>query len=344
MDLKYSKWKWQNDQSFNFNISFLDFKLKYSGETCLQERVIINSTGNITVGKYCGRRYPWSVFTSHALITLEFYTFDSFRSYFMLQYQINNYNLTSSMLTQKHCIEFNSIESNCSVLPYSSISNYKLMSENYYNWNIFVSKMFKLSVQLTKAPNKKGTFYFYDGPNFHSIEYDATIVRAFTSSSFQVSVLYQGQYSDIEMKFISYIFKNVVKNYNKYVANDKFEISSRHLECSQKSIILCAFSVIVPRDFYVNITLLSLNYNGPNIEYCKYGGLSIYDYVRNAMKEVFLICDNWFPVSSNYQPDRIIITNKNNIFVVFYSYQPFSDIDIQMIIEPTVCQGVHVQR
>ena len=41
---KYSKWMWNIHDAFNLNISFTHFNLIYSGETCLQERVAINST------------------------------------------------------------------------------------------------------------------------------------------------------------------------------------------------------------------------------------------------------------------------------------------------------------
>ena len=132
----------------------------------------------------------------------------------------------------------------------------------------------------------------------------------FTSSSFQVSVIYQGDYSNIEMKFNTYIFKKALKNYGKYLVKDKFEISSRHLECANKSIVLCPFNIQVPRHSNINVSLLSLKYNGPNVGYCKYGGLAIYDYVRNTMKEVFLQCDNWFAMSSNDQFNKVIISNK----------------------------------
>ena len=75
--------------TFNLNISFIFFDLKYSGEACLEERVVINSKKNENIGKYCGRRYQWSVFASLP-ITLEFHTFDLSLSKFVLQYQITS--------------------------------------------------------------------------------------------------------------------------------------------------------------------------------------------------------------------------------------------------------------
>ena len=166
----------------------------------------------------------------------------------------------------------------------------------------------------------------------------------FTSSSFEVSVIYQGDYSNIEIKFNSYIFIKTMMNYRKYSVKNKSKISSRHLECANKSIVLCPFNIHVPRHSYINVSLLSLNYNGPDVGYCKYGGLAIYDYVGNTMKEEFLQCDNWLAMSSNDQFNKVVISNKWNIFLIFYSYEPYSDIDIQMIIQPTACQGIHIQR
>ena len=54
---KYSSWKWKTTDDFNLNMSFVFFHLKYSGEACLQERVIINSTRHGNIGRYSGRRH-----------------------------------------------------------------------------------------------------------------------------------------------------------------------------------------------------------------------------------------------------------------------------------------------
>ena len=344
VELKYSEWEWKIDNSFNLNISFIDFELKYSGEKYLQERVTITSAGDITVGKYCGRRYYWSVFASPAPITLYFYTYDSSRAYFLLHYQLSDCIMTNSMLMQKHHNVIGIITSNSSFLTCSVIQKYTLMNDNYYSWNILALKRHKLSIQSTRDTASKGILYLYDGPDFHNHQYDMTTMKTFTSSTFQVSVLFQDFYNNIEMKFKSLIFVEGIQNYKKYTVKDKLEWSSRNLKCAKESVVLCAFNIHVPRYFYINVTLLSLIYNGPDVGHCKYGGLSVYDYVRNTMKEVVQTCNSMFPLSSNYLHSRVVISNKNNIFLIFYSYLPYSEIDMEMIIEPTTCQGVHVQR
>ena len=170
------------------------------------------------------------------------------------------------MIIRKNYNEFHFNESSPSVSPYSVIYNYNVRNDNYYNWNIFVFKMLKLIVQLTKDPNMKGLIYIYDGPNFRSGQHNANTVTTFISNSFQVSILYQGHYSNVELKFNSYFFKKTVRNYNNYFINDTFEMKSRHLKCTNQSIVICAFNFYVPKNSYINITVLYLNYKGSNVE------------------------------------------------------------------------------
>ena len=89
--------------AFFLNISFFTFDLKYSGEAGLQERVIVNSRGNNIIGRYCGRRYQWSVFASSSPVTLEFHTSNFSSSKFMLQYQITDTILETFLYTYKNC-------------------------------------------------------------------------------------------------------------------------------------------------------------------------------------------------------------------------------------------------
>ena len=85
------------------------FNLEYSGETCLQERLVIHSTGNKTVGRYCGRRYNWSVFASSTKITVEFHTFELSTSQFVFNYQLSNKLISNIMLSYSHYKDFKDI-------------------------------------------------------------------------------------------------------------------------------------------------------------------------------------------------------------------------------------------
>ena len=156
-------------------------------------------------------------------------------------------------------------------------------------------------------------------------------------------MLYYGQCSDIEVKFEHYLLRKAIQNYEEYFIRNKLEISSTILRCSNNSVILCAFKFIVNRNLHVNITF-SFVYLGSNVGYCKYGGLSVYDYVNNIRKEVFLSCDNWFSLPLNLQSNRTIVSNTETVFLVFYSYIPHNEIIVKIQIESSSCQGINIER
>ena len=161
----------------------------------------------MTIGRYCGRRYYWSVFVAIAPIILTFHTFDSSGSWFELQFELTDIDMTCYVLNYKNYTEFKVIEDNSFVFPFALINKYLIRNDIYYNWNIFVPKMYKLSLKIQKQPYWKNVLYLYNGPDYHSDQYDLTNMTLFTSSSFQVSILLNVLNSDIEMKFNSYFLK-----------------------------------------------------------------------------------------------------------------------------------------
>ena len=246
------------------------------------------------------------------------------------------------MITYRNHSVFREIESKANILPFHWIHKYALKKDIYYNWNIFVPKMFKLSLTLSKVLNEKEFFYLYDGPDYQSMQYNITTTTPFTSKSFQVSILYHGSYSNIEINFKGYLTKVATTNSKTYMVKDSIQLASKDLKCVKRSMVLCAFNFNVIGHFFVNVTLLSFNYSGPNVGYCKYGGLSIYDNAKNATEEVLLLCNNWLSPSSNAK--RTIVSTTQSVYLVFYSYYPYSEITVQLRIQPSSCQGVFLQR
>ena len=90
---------------------------------------------------------------------------------------------------------------------------------------------------------------------------------------------------------------------------------------------------------YVNVIIMTLNYFGPNTGYCKYAGVSIYDNITNTLKEILLLCDTFVT-----QPSHVTVSSAENLFLIFYSYMPFSYIEFKVKIQPTICKGVHMKR
>ena len=217
LKLKYSQWQWEIYNDFNLNITFTYFNLQYSGETCLQERVAIS--GNITFGRYCGRRHNWSIFIPSAAITLNFHTFQDSSSQFHFNYQLTYDILNSIMLSYPHHKDFTEIEKKSFISPFSWIYKYEIKDQMYYAWSIFVPKMFKIVLILMTNPQIREYLYVFDGPDYHYSQHAASNLIQFTSSSFQIFIMYLGNFGDLTMNFN--LGKNTQNNYKYCMVQNK---------------------------------------------------------------------------------------------------------------------------
>ena len=206
--MKSSIWKWKLVHMFNLNISFTTFDLKYSGEACVQERVIVNVEQNITIGTYCGRRYPFAVFASSSPIILKFHTLEQAASEFKLQYQITNSIMETFLYKFKNYNNFNLIENVTFLYPFSWNHIYIISNTYYYSWNILVPKMYRLLMKILKVLQIKRTVIIFDGPDLNNKELEIDTKHLVTASSFQVLVIYLNHPN----KQIEIIFgKNIIK-------------------------------------------------------------------------------------------------------------------------------------
>ena len=121
-------------------------------------------------------------------------------------------------------------------------------------------------------------------------------------------------------------------------------MNSKNISCMHSLNSLCAFKLLVPENYFVNISILSLKHFGPNVGYCKYGGLSIYDNVNNTLKQVLLLCDDQFPISLSSQHKRVFVSSYESVFIIFYSYLPYGRIELNMVLKQSTCKGIHVVR
>ena len=334
---KYSIWKWKIVGILNLNMSFTAFDLKYSGEACLQEKIIVNVTQDTTIGRYCGRRYNFSIFASPAPITLEFHTFEQSTSQFILHYQITNSIMKTLLCKFKNYNIFNVIENVAFVYPFSWNHIYIIENVPYFSWNIIVPKMYRLLMKILIVSRLKKTLIIYDGPGLNSKQLETSNEQFFTASSFQVLVVYLNHVNkEIEIIFKNILKKDKVENYHNILkVKEEIKLYKKNLSCEHLTHVLSALKFSVPINHFVNITLLSLKYHEPNVGYCKYGGLSIYDYVNNLKKEVLLLCDNI---------SQIIASSTQHLFLIFYAYLPYSEIRPTVIVKPSICKGVHILR
>ena len=202
--------------------------------------------------------------------------------------------------------------------------------------------MVKLLVKILKIPPVNKSLIIFDGPDFNSNYLNIDTREKFTANSFQVSIIYQNHKDNFEIIFT----KDIVENYQSvYKIKEKMQLTSQNLPCSKLlTSTLCTFKLNVSRNYFVNITLLSLQYSGPNVGYCKYGGLSIYDHLHSSIKEVLLLCDNMLTSKFNTQQKQAIVSSTQILSLIFYAYSPYSQIKLNITIQSTKCYGIHLLR
>ena len=315
---KTSLWEWKIVNLFHLNISFILFDLEYSGEACTQERVVIHSGLKNTIGRYCGRRYFWSVFASSQPIIFEFYTFQVSTSKIVLQYQITCNIFKSSLYRYKTYENLSYVESITFVNPFSWNHKFMLANICYYVWTIIVPKMFRVLVKIQQFMEEHKSLIPFDSPDFNSNQLDFDIQGIFTASFFQVLMLYVNKQVDIGLMFTNNILKyKVHKYYTVFKIKERIKLKSELLSCAHAPNVFCTLEVFAPRSYFVNITLISLKYSGPNTGYCKYGGLSIYDNITSTMKEVLLLCNNKITDALNTQSKHYIVSSTQVHFLYF---------------------------
>ena len=228
------------------------------------------------------------------------------------------------------------IEKKSFVSPFSWIHKYEIIDQMYYTWNIFVPKMLKIVLILMENPQRE-YLYVFDGPDFHSNQHDASTLLKFASSSFQIFIMYLGSFGDFKMKFNP---GKYAQNKHKYsMVKDKLILKDTYLQHNHSSNILSAFQFHVPKNLHVNVRIITVNYFGPNTGYCKYGGVSIYDNITNTLKEILLLC-NTFAI----QTSHVTVSSAENLFLIFYSYMPYSHIKFNVKVQSTICKGVYMKR
>ena len=334
----YSQWTWDIDYRFNLNITFTYFHLQYSGEACTQERVIVIPLSSRVIGRYCGQRHIWSILLSPLSTTLEFHSFTFSTSTFNLTYQVTD-DIVNTYMFHYFTKSFSQVEIDSFVAPFSWMHGYHVFHLRYYSWNIFVPKMFKLVLRIQNSSLVRNSIYIYDGPDYQSNKCEMTQNTTCFAKYFQAFILLK-KYCNYGINFESILYKHSLPNFQSYFINEKSLVSHQYVGHEFHPDFLKAFKFHTFKGTYLNITLLSLKYKGSNTGYCKYGGLSIYDVINGTLKEDFLLCDTL--QESAIIPKRHIVSNTESLFLIYYSYWPYSQIELNLTIQPSSCKGLHL--
>ena len=151
-------------------------------------------------------------------------------------------------------------------------------------------------------------------------------------------------YNESFAGFISNITMISIKQdiYKYITVNNTMQLSMNI--CSQKLVLHCILNITATDDMYLNVSIVKMDYLGPNIRKCHFGGVSYYE-VYNESEERKSFCGVYMQYPSNYSflpvPMNYVSTG-HSVLIVFYGYYPFIDtMEINMEITLTPCKGIY---
>ena len=117
--------------------------------------------------------------------------------------------------------------------------------------------------------------------------------------------------------------------------------------CSINYIQHCVINVTGTDGMFLNVSILNMNYGGPNIRNCHFGGVSYYEkvYNRSEPDERKSFCGRYTRNPQNNSFDIVpmsYVTEGHSLLIVFYGYYPHNKgMEINMEITLTPCKGLY---
>ena len=172
----------------------------------------------------------------------------------------------------------------------------------------------------------------YDGPGTHYLLLlPERYVYKCSTHQCTVHVLHSINKYTMSLNFSSMDIKSKLV----YLDTDS-DISLPNVNCMSKT---CIFDVRYNAGYQVNMTLISIKFQGPDSEVCKYGGLTAIESLKHEYKQHVPLCTNY---SSKTWSQRGFYSVNSSLKVVLYWYQPYSTIDVTFSISGTKCDTVQI--
>ena len=215
---------------------------------------------------------------------------------------------------------------------YKSCAIYKIVTDRIKTIKIF--DMFSKNIGI------------FNGPDINSPQLNHLNMPLITST-FQACIILHNPQTEAEIFNGSSQFESILApGIEEIIVHQNGASHYRYPKekCEYTEAVFCIIKASSPQPFAINLTILSMRYRGPAIEEhkCTYGGITIQS--RDAMgrfSQLFMECNHEH--DDTELPSLFSPLNTNEMWITIYSYQIYSEIQLEFKIEASVCKGIEVK-
>ena len=270
---------------------------------------------------YCGKRFPWSIYTRSNNIELKLsHASDPKRADIGVLV-----NLVDRHFVYSHCgthggglIEWGDFE----------IRTYRIRTE----------MLNRLRISVESNSSKGSNILLYNGPSSmmpRLIAHKDRFYKAlFKSSTFQVFVVSIISKKSEDFRLIYRSDQMVVSNV--VTVTQRIQVQN-NTGCgnSNTNSWMCTLVIVSPRSTHARLRILHMDFNGPFSDMFVSSGIAVYNVMKNNSNLVAHFYSNrWF-----LRRSLTITGTENRLFVSVYAYSPFALLSCSFIAESSPCVG-----
>ena len=324
------EWKLVVHKKLSINMTITQFEC-HMWHKCRINKLIMFLFPSNTSLVYCGKRHPWSVFSSAVNLTLHS-SLSLKKPQFTVQYQVMDSNTITT-------VSDNSTELYEGFGPHTDYPfvSFSILSQMFSVHHITANKQFRIQLEVSQfrgvifdGPGCRGTTLYQNSESLlerqsaHVLEttaWQATLVQIGEAEPFNATVWY--------MRF--FFYHKMSHIYDMERMNVSFLRLSLHEHFVNH--------VLIKGTQFINVSIQSLHLEGINTPGCFFGGLSVFNNTEaHLLEEMFQSCHQ---IEKQFHSIPIV-SSTNVLFVTKYSFKGYSKISCELLITETSCIGLHI--
>ena len=313
---------------FGVNLTITEFYVfDYHGlqpfhDNCTRSKAIFTIKGNSNTYDYCGKRYPWSIYSHSNTVSIELRPVEDTQSIVSIHMEIG-------------AVDYGFVET----LKESYVINMYIWSDfTVQTYHISVEKLFQVKVLTGQESQQQYVYTIFDGPQSEMpvLIPGRSIMDhgVYISSTFQIYVVCAS------IKAISKLDLNYTINgySNIHVLPVQQEIIvTNNTGCGDNSINswMCTLRLLSAEGTHIQLKLSSLEAIGEFSGIIGFAGFAVYNFVNDTR----ILVAHWYNSMALAQINLSVTSTENQLCISVYAYAPFTLLSCRFKAELTPCRG-----